>query len=98
MWYDYQIVDTNRLAMAFAESADAEGAHLANYAEAQDKNDSGHSKAMLANVALGVGGAAVIGAAVLWFTGAPKASAEESVGIAPHIAPGYTGVSVRLHF
>jgi hypothetical protein len=70
----------------------------ARAAEAQDKNDSGHSKAMLANVALGVGGAAVIGAAVLWFTGAPKATAEQSVGIAPHIAPGYTGVSVRLHF
>jgi hypothetical protein len=71
----------------------------ANAAEAQEKNDSGHSKALLANVAFGVGGAAVIGAAVLWFTGAPKAtSAEESVGVAPHIAPGYTGVSVRLKF
>jgi hypothetical protein len=70
----------------------------ANAAEAQEKNDSGHSKALLANVALGVGGAAVIGAAVLWFTGAPKATSEESVGIAPHIAPGYTGVSVRLKF
>ena len=34
MWYDYQIVESNRLAIAFAESADAHGAHLANYAEA----------------------------------------------------------------
>jgi glycerol-3-phosphate dehydrogenase len=34
MWYDYQIVETDRLAMAFAESADARGARLANYAEA----------------------------------------------------------------
>jgi glycerol-3-phosphate dehydrogenase len=34
MWYDYQIVDTSRLAIAFAESADAYGARLANYAEA----------------------------------------------------------------
>jgi glycerol-3-phosphate dehydrogenase len=34
MWYDYQIVETNRLAIAFAESADAHGARLANYAEA----------------------------------------------------------------
>ena len=33
-WYDYQIVETNRLAIAFAESADAHGARLANYAEA----------------------------------------------------------------
>src|SRR5919198_843321 len=36
MWYDYQIVETNRLAMAFAESADGRGARLANYAEATD--------------------------------------------------------------
>lgn len=34
MWYDYQIVDTSRLAIAFAEAADAHGARLANYVEA----------------------------------------------------------------
>jgi glycerol-3-phosphate dehydrogenase len=34
MWYDYQIVESNRLAIAFAESADAHGARLSNYAEA----------------------------------------------------------------
>ncbi len=33
-WYDYQIVEANRLAIAFAESADGHGARLANYAEA----------------------------------------------------------------
>jgi glycerol-3-phosphate dehydrogenase len=33
-WYDYQIVHTNRLAIAFAEAADARGARLVNYAEA----------------------------------------------------------------
>jgi glycerol-3-phosphate dehydrogenase len=33
-WYDYQIVQTNRLAIAFAEGADARGARLVNYAEA----------------------------------------------------------------
>ena len=33
-WYDYQIVRTNRLAIAFAEAAEARGARLANYAEA----------------------------------------------------------------
>lgn len=33
-WYDYQIVHTNRLAMAFAEGCDARGAVLVNYAEA----------------------------------------------------------------
>ncbi len=33
-WYDYQIVQTNRLAIAFAEGADARGARLVNYARA----------------------------------------------------------------
>ena len=34
MWYDYQIVESDRLNVAFAEAADARGARLANYAEA----------------------------------------------------------------
>ncbi|PYR62243.1 MAG: hypothetical protein DMF85_00260 [Acidobacteria bacterium] len=34
MWYDYQIVEADRLTLAFAESADAHGADVANYAEA----------------------------------------------------------------
>jgi glycerol-3-phosphate dehydrogenase len=33
-WYDYQIVRTSRLAIAFAEAAEARGARLVNYAEA----------------------------------------------------------------
>ncbi|HYT66192.1 MAG TPA: FAD-dependent oxidoreductase [Vicinamibacterales bacterium] len=33
-WYDYQIVQSSRLAIAFAEGADARGARLVNYAEA----------------------------------------------------------------
>ena len=33
-WYNYQIVHTNRLAIAFAEGAAARGARLVNYAEA----------------------------------------------------------------
>jgi glycerol-3-phosphate dehydrogenase len=33
-WYDYQIVQTNRLAIAFAEGAAARGARLVNYASA----------------------------------------------------------------
>ena len=33
-WYDYQIVYTNRLAIAFAEAAEVRGARLVNYAEA----------------------------------------------------------------
>lgn len=33
-WYDYQIVHTSRLAIAFAEGAESRGARLVNYAEA----------------------------------------------------------------
>lgn len=33
-WYDYQIVHTNRLTIAFAAGADARGARLVNYAQA----------------------------------------------------------------
>ena len=34
MWYDYQMVESDRLSIAFAEAADAAGARLANHAEA----------------------------------------------------------------
>ena len=34
-WYDYQIVHTSRLAIAFAEGAESRGAHVVNYAEAR---------------------------------------------------------------
>jgi glycerol-3-phosphate dehydrogenase len=36
MWYDYQMVEADRLTMAFAAAADAFGARLANHAEATD--------------------------------------------------------------
>jgi glycerol-3-phosphate dehydrogenase len=36
MWYDYQMVEAERLTVAFAEAADALGARLANYVEAVD--------------------------------------------------------------
>ncbi len=35
-WYDYQIVEADRLTFAFAAAADASGADLANYVEASD--------------------------------------------------------------
>lgn len=34
MWYDYQIVETDRLSIAFAAAADGYGARLGNYVEA----------------------------------------------------------------
>jgi glycerol-3-phosphate dehydrogenase len=36
MWYDYQMVEADRLTIAFAAAADASGARLANHAEATD--------------------------------------------------------------
>ena len=68
-----------------------------NAAAAQDKLEQGQSKAMLANIAYGVGGAAVIGAAVLWFTGAPAAEPAR-VGLRPNLRPGYSGVDVMVRF
>ncbi|HUQ04274.1 MAG TPA: hypothetical protein VM261_17365 [Kofleriaceae bacterium] len=70
----------------------------ADAAEAQDKIDSGHSKATMSTIFLGVGGAAVVGAAVLWFTGAPKATPSERVGVHPTVSPAYAGVDVRVRF
>lgn len=70
----------------------------ANAPQAQDKLDSGRSKALLANIGYGVGGAAIVGAAVLWFTGAPKAASSERVGIHPTLAPGYSGIDVQVRF
>jgi hypothetical protein len=70
----------------------------ANAAQAQDKLDSGRSKALLANIGAGVGVAAVAGAAVLWFTGAPKASSSERVGVHPTLSPAYSGVDVVVRF
>ena len=39
------------------------------------------SRALFANVAYGVGGAAIVGAAVLWFTGAPSKADPEILAL-----------------
>lgn len=51
-------------------------------AEANDLMDRGRSKATGANVAYGVGAAAVVGAAVLWFIGGPE-RADSRVTVSP---------------
>ncbi len=73
------------------------GVPCADAPAAQQKIDDGHSKAVLANVAFGVAGAAAIGAAVLWFTGAPKAEPAR-VGVHPTVRPGYSGIDVLVRF
>ena len=50
--------------------------------EANDLMEKGRGRALGANIAYGVGAAAVIGAAVLWFTGAPS-ERERRVSVTP---------------
>jgi serine/threonine-protein kinase len=46
----------------------------ANADAANDLMEKGRSRALGANIAYGVGAAAVVGGAVLWFVGAPRAT------------------------
>jgi hypothetical protein len=62
---------------------------------AQELSGRGSDRAMYANVVYGVGAAAVIGAAVLWFTGAPKA---DRVAVTPKLGAGFAEVAVRVGF
>lgn len=52
-------------------------------AQAQDKNDRARSRAMIANIGLGVAGAAVAAGAVLWFVGTPESP--NAVAVAPQV-------------
>ena len=72
------------------------GVPCADAAEAQDLIDRGAQRALFANIAYGVGGAAIVGAAVLWFTGAPSKS--DRVAVAPRLGASFTGVTVRVGF
>jgi hypothetical protein len=65
--------------------------------EAQEKLDSANSKALMANIAFGVGGAAVIGAAVLWITGKPQAL-EAKQQVSARVQPGLVGVDFTVRF
>ena len=58
--------------------------------------DRAASRARLANISFGVAGAAVIGAAVLWFTGAPRVR-EARIAITPS-AGTTTGLAVAVTF
>jgi hypothetical protein len=70
-------------------------APCAHAAEANDKIQSGKSKALYANVGYGVGIAALAGAAFLWFTGAPESS--HAVSVVPHLGD-RSGVDVMVRF
>jgi len=64
--------------------------------EATKLIDRGKTNALYANVAFGVGGAAMIGAAVLWITGAPRE--HKGTVIAPQVSRAFTGVTASVRF
>jgi hypothetical protein len=70
----------------------------ARASEAQALIESGHRQALEANIALGIGAAAAIGAGVLWFAGAPGVEGPRRVSVAPSVVPGETGIVVMGRF
>lgn len=58
----------------------------------------GRSRALEANVAFGIAAAATIGAGVLWLTGGSETEQAGHAGVAPHLAPGETGIVVIGRF
>jgi len=65
---------------------------------ANDLIDKGHSRAMFANVSFGVGAAALIGAGVLWFLGAPTTVEKSTVAVMPHGGTSSAGLDVMVRF
>jgi hypothetical protein len=66
--------------------------------EANSLTDRAESRALQGNIVLGVGAAAVVGAAVLWFLGGPDAPAESGVALAPTLSPTFAGLDVAVRF
>jgi hypothetical protein len=61
-----------------------------------DLNHSARSSALYANIGLAAGGALIVTAAVLWFTGAP--AARDAVSVIPQLDGDHVGVSVARGF
>ncbi len=81
---------------AFALCPDP-NAGCARAAEANKLIQDGKSQAMVANIGYGVGAAAIIGGAVLWFTGGPEKTSRQRVTIRPRFGAS-TGIDVRVRF
>ncbi|HEU4731138.1 MAG TPA: hypothetical protein VFT22_24765 [Kofleriaceae bacterium] len=64
--------------------------------EGVDLNKTARRDALIANIGFAAGGAAIIGAAVLWFTGSPKPT--EAMSFAPMLGPDRVGVSLARSF
>ncbi len=67
--------------------------------EANALREDAEGKALRANVSFGIGAAAIVGAAVLWFTGGPAESVEPPrAALSPTVRPGYAGLSLGGSF
>lgn len=66
--------------------------------EANVIREDAESLAMKANISLGVGAVAIVGAAVLWLTGAPETAEPSRTTLAPTLTPGYAGLDVAVRF
>jgi tetratricopeptide (TPR) repeat protein len=64
--------------------------------EATKLIDRGKTNALYANVALGVGGAAILGATVLWVSGASRE--HKVTAIAPQVSSSFTGITASTRF
>lgn len=65
--------------------------------KANDLINKGQSRAMFANVSYGVGAAALIGAGVLWFLGAPVTQ-ESRVSVVPRAGAASAGIDMTVRF
>jgi hypothetical protein len=70
----------------------------ARTAEVQDIHDRARSRALAANIAFGVAGAAVVGAVVLWLTGVPSEPAATDLAIGARAGRGAAGIDVGWRF
>ena len=65
---------------------------------ALDLNQSARHYALAANIGYAAGGAALVGAAVLWFVGAPSSARAESTAVIPTLGAGRIGVAFARSF
>ena len=85
-------------AQSFKDDA-AEICPMASCARADEANellDRGKTNARYANVAFGVGGVAILGAAVLWITGSP--AERKNAAIVPQVSRTFAGVAASMRF
>lgn len=66
--------------------------------QANALGDKADSRALFANVSYGAGAALIVGAAVLWYVGAPSSSQTDHAVVVPQINPTFAGLAVSGRF